>query len=426
MDGRYAGYILIADEIKEDAAQAIRDLKQMGVEKTVMLTGDNEVVAQSVARQIGLDAFVAELLPEEKVYEIEKLLDRSGKAKLAFVGALLHKGYEIEGKISRFSPSIAVSIAMKTKPKPSYQVRNWSEYDAALKQRGSLTFWIDEAVIEGWINEQRSGRRGASKHYSDGAIALMATVQSLFNLPGRQTEGFLESLFALMGIDLPVPDHSTLSRRIGKVVVEMPVAPSEGAIHVVVDSTGVKVYGEGEWKVRQHGVDKRRTWRKLHVGVNEATGEILAAVASTNNVSDDDAFADVIDGIDEEIEQVSGDGAYDKRKCYDKIAARGAKPTIPPRKDAVRWEEEPDGPQKHPRNQVLERIDQVGRQQWKQESGYHRRSLAETTMFRFKTIFGATLRRRLFDNQAVELFLKCAALNRMIQLGKPNSCKVEI
>ncbi len=141
--------------------------------------------------------------------------------------------------------------------------------------------------------------------------------------------------------------------------------------------------------------------------------------------SDDDALADVIDAIDEEIEQVSGDGAYDKRKCYDKIGARGAKPTIPPRKDAVLWEEEADGQQEHPRNQVLERIDQVGRQQWKQESGYHRRSLAETTMFRFKTIFGATLRRRLFDNQAVELFLKCAALNRMIHLGKPNSYKVE-
>jgi hypothetical protein len=114
----------------------------------------------------------------------------------------------------------------------------------------------------------------------DGAIALIATVQLLFNLPGRQTEGFVESLFALMGIDLPVPDHSTLSRRMGKVEVEMPAAPSEGAIHVVVDSTGVKVYGEGEWKVRQHGVDKRRTWRKLHVGVNEAPREILSAVAS--------------------------------------------------------------------------------------------------------------------------------------------------
>lgn len=103
----------------------------------------------------------------------------------------------------------------------------------------------------------------------------------------------MESLFALMGIDLPVPDHSTLSRRMGKVEVEMPAAPSEGAIHVVVDSTGVKVYGEGEWKVRQHGVDKRRTWRKLHVGVNEATGEILSAVASTNNLSDDEALVDI-------------------------------------------------------------------------------------------------------------------------------------
>jgi IS5 family transposase len=314
---------------------------------------------------------------------------------------------------------------MKTKPKPSYRIRNWNEYDAALKQRGSLTFWIDEAVIVGWINAQKSGRRGASKHYSDGAIALMATVQALFNLPGRQTEGFLESLFGLMGIDLPVPDHSTLSRRIGKVEVEMPVAPSQGGIHVVVDSTGVKVYGEGEWKVRQHGVDKRRTWRKLHVGVNEASGEILAVVASTHNVSDDEAFADLLAGIEDEIEQVSGDGAYDKRKCYDEIAARGATPTIPPRKDAARWQDDSETGQVHPRNRVLDRIEAVGRQQWKQESGYHRRSLAETTMFRFKTIFGGSLRRRRFDNQAVELFLKCAALNRMIQLGKPDSYKVE-
>jgi hypothetical protein len=161
------------------------------------------------------------------------------------------------------------------------------------------------------------------------------------------------------------------------------------------------------------------------VGVNEATGEILAAVASSNNVSDDEALADILDGIEQEIEQVSGDGAYDKRKCYDTIAAREAKATIPPRQDAVRWEEESETGEGHPRNRALERIDQVGRQRWKQESGYHRRSLAETTMFRFKTSFGGTLRRRLFDNQAVELFLKCAALNRMILLGKPNSYKVE-
>ncbi|NJL41223.1 MAG: IS5 family transposase [Leptolyngbyaceae cyanobacterium SM1_4_3] len=316
-------------------------------------------------------------------------------------------------------------MPLQTVSKPSDRIRNWSEYDAALKQRGSLTFWIDEDVIAGWINGQKSGRRGASKYYSDGAIALMVTVQSLFNLPGRQTEGFVESLFAMMGIDLPVPDHSTLSRRMGKVIVELPVVPSAGAIHVVVDSTGVKVYGEGEWKVRQHGVGKRRTWRKLHVGVNEATGEILAAVASANRVSDDEAFADILNGIADEIEQVSGDGAYDNRKCYEEITARGAKATIPPRKDAARWEDDPETGEVHPRNRVLERIEEVGRQQGKQESGYHRRSLAETTMFRFKTIFGGSLRRRRFDNQAVELLIKCAALNQMIQLGKPDSYKVE-
>lgn len=157
-----------------------------------------------------------------------------------------------------------------------------------------------------------------------------------------------------MSIDLPVPDHSTLSRRLGKVAVELPVVPSTGGIHVVVDSTGVKVYGEGAWKVRQHGVDKRCTCRKLHVGVNEATGEILAAVASTNNVSDDEAFADILAGIDDEIEQVSGDGADDKRKCYDQIAARGATPTIPPRKDAAMWQDDPQSGEVHPRNRVLE------------------------------------------------------------------------
>lgn len=205
----------------------------------------------------------------------------------------------------------------------------------------------------------------------------------------------------------------------------MPVAPSQEAINVVVDSTGVKVYGEGEWKVRQHAVDKRRTWRKLHMGVNEATGEISAAVASTNNLSDDEALSDLLDGIDEEIELVSGDYPYDKRKCYDAIAPRAAIAKIPPRKNAIRWEEESYCGEKHPRNQALERIEALGRQGWKQESRYHRRSLAETTMFRFKTIFGGLLRRRRFENQAVELFLKCAALNRMIQLGKPDSYKVE-
>lgn len=314
---------------------------------------------------------------------------------------------------------------MKTKAKQSYRIRNWNAYDAALKQRGSITFWVDEAVIKQWHNEQKTGRRGASNYYSETAIATMGTVQSLFRLAGRQTEGFLESLFVLMGIELEVPDHSTLSRRLGKLNVELPVIPKNKGVHVVVDSTGVKVYGEGEWKTRQHGVSKRRTWRKLHLGVDEATGEILAAVVSTNDIADCEVMPELLDAIAQEIEQVSADGAYDTKDCYDAIEQREATAAIPPRRNAKIWQHGNCQAPPHPRDENLRRIRQVGRQRWKRESHYHRRSLSETTMFRLKTIFGGRLRRRSFDNQAVELFLQCAALNRMIQVCKPDTYAVE-
>lgn len=167
--------------------------------------------------------------------------------------------------------------------KTQYRIRNWSKYNAALKQRGSLTFWVDEEVLAGWLNDEKTGKRGASPTYSDLAIATMSTMGSVFNLAGRQTQGLMESLFELMRIELTVPDYSTVSRRLGKLSVSLPIIEGQGVRHVVVDSTGIKVYGEGEWKVRQHGYSKRRTWRKLHLGVDEETGEILAAVVSTNN-----------------------------------------------------------------------------------------------------------------------------------------------
>jgi hypothetical protein len=308
--------------------------------------------------------------------------------------------------------------------KPQYRIRNWSEYNAGLKQRGSLTFWVAEPVLEQWVVEALSGKPGASVLYSDLAIQTMATVKAVYRLAGRQCQGFLESIFELMRIDLPVLDHSTLSRRLGQLSVELPVVPKEGARHVVVDSTGVKVYGEGEWKTRQHGVSKRRTWRKLHLGVDEATGEILAAVATTNDFHDGEVLNDVLQAIDEPIEQVSTDGAYDHRHCYDEIAAKGAIAVIPPRKDAVIWQHGNRKEKPHQRDENLRSIRKHGRKRWKRDSGYHRRSIAETTMFRFKTIFGGNLSARKFDNQAVELFIKCAALNRMIQIAKPDSYQV--
>lgn len=309
--------------------------------------------------------------------------------------------------------------------KRQYRIRNWKEYNAGLKQRGSLSFWVSEEVIEQWQVKEKSGRPGASLTYSNVAIATMATVKSLFHLGGRQAQGFLESLFRLMGVNLSVPDHSTLSRRLGSLKVSMPVQPSDTARHVVVDSTGVKVYGEGEWKTRQHGWSKRRTWRKLHLGVDESTGEILAAVVSTNNVSDGQVLPDLLDPIEDEIEQVSGDGAYDQRNCYEAIGRRQATATIPPRKGAKIWRHGNSKAQRHNRDENLRRIRKVGRKRWKHECSYHRRSIAETTMFRFKVIFGGKLRSRKFDNQAVELFLQCAALNRMIELAKPVSVPVE-
>lgn len=307
----------------------------------------------------------------------------------------------------------------------SYRIRNWSEYNAGLKRIGSLTFWIDEVVLSAWIVPNLSGKAGASVFYSDLAITTMATLKAIYGLAGRQCQGFLESIFALMGIDLLVPDHSTLSRRLGNLKIDLPVLPKTGALHVVVDSTGVKVYGEGEWKTRQHGISKRRTWRKLHLGVDEQTGEILAMMVTTNNLGDGQILPELLDQIENDIDQVSGDGVYDQKQCYDAIRERKAKAAIPPRRGAKNWQHGNTKAERHDRDENLRRVRKVGRKAWKQESHYHRRSIAETTMFRFKAIFGSSVRSRKFDNQAVELFIKCAALNRMIQIAKPDSYQIE-
>jgi Transposase DDE domain len=254
----------------------------------------------------------------------------------------------------------------------------------------------------------------------------MVTLKPIYRLAEQQCQGFVESIFELMDIDLSVPDHSTLSRRLGTLSITLPVLPKEDGKHVVVDSTGVKVYGEGKWKTRQHGISKRRTWRKLHLGIDdEATGEILAVSISTNDISDGQVLPELLDQIEGAIDQVSGDGAYDQRQCYDAIRERKAKATIPPRRGAKIWKHGNTKGERHNRDENLRRVRKVGRKAWKQESGYHRRSLAETTMFRFKTIFGGSLSSRDFDNQAVELFIKCAALSRMIQIAKPDSYRIE-
>jgi hypothetical protein len=308
--------------------------------------------------------------------------------------------------------------------KQQYRVRNWSEYNLALKQRGSLTFWVSEEAIEQWLNTKPSETLGAPKTYSDTAIMSVLTVKNLFRLAGRQATGLIASLFELMQVELPVPDHSTVSRRMGKLSITLPIHDREQARHVVIDSTGIKVYGEGEWKVRQHGVSKRRTWRKLHLAVDETTGEILASVVSTNDWGDCEILPDLLGQIEGDIEQVSADGAYDTSDCYDTITERGAKPVIPPRKNAVIWQHGNRKAPPHPRDIALRSVRKHGRKKWKQDADYHRRSLSETAMFRHKTAFGGKVLSRKFENQATELLCQCAMLNRMIQLGKPVSVPV--
>jgi transposase len=309
------------------------------------------------------------------------------------------------------------------KTKTPYRIRNWPKYNAALIERGSLTLWVDEEAIKAW-RYTGPPQRGAQYVYADAAIKCVLTLRAVYHLALRATEGLARSLFALLEVALPVPSYSTLSRRAAELRVALGALPRSGPLHLVIDSSGFKVYGEGEWKVRLHGWSKRRTWRKLHLAVDEATGEIVAAVASEAGVSDDDALPDLLPQVPGEVGQVSADGAYDKRRCYEAIEQRGAKAVIPPRRDAKIWQHSNCAAPPHPRDENLRAIRRQGRRRWKQEAGYHRRSLAETTFFRFKTLFGPTLHARAFLRQATELFLKAAALNRMTHLGMPDSYRL--
>jgi IS5 family transposase len=232
------------------------------------------------------------------------------------------------------------------------------------------------------------------------------------------------SILKLLGLDLPVLDYSQLSRRCTRLEVALPHRQKNEPLHMVVDSTGVKVFGEGEWKVRQHGYSKRRTWRKLHLGADASTGEIVAAVVTTNNVADAQVLEDLLEQVEEEVEQVSGDGAYDKRSCYEAIRQRKAKAAIPPQRNAKIWQHGNRKAERLMRDENLRRIRQVGRKKWKQEVGYHRRSLAETQMFRVKTIFGERVSARQFAGQATQVLIRCAALNQMTHLGMPDSYAV--
>ena len=198
-------------------------------------------------------------------------------------------------------------------PKQRRKVTNWPAYDASLRQRGSLTVWFTDEAIAAWRAEPRT-TRGGQPWYSELAILTALTLRAVFRLAYRQTEGLIGSVIRLIGLALPVPDHTTLSRRAATLEVPRPQRPSTNAggdaepVHLLVDSTGLKLCGPGEWLVEKHGSCKRRSWRKLHLGVDADTGQIVAAALTGREVDDGNQVGPLLDQITGPVASVTGDG----------------------------------------------------------------------------------------------------------------------
>ena len=298
---------------------------------------------------------------------------------------------------------------------PTYKTRNWPAYNEALKRRGSLTIWFDPKMS--W-DAAPTGRRGRQQTYSDAAIQTCLSLKVLFGMPLRQTTGFVESLLRLVGLDWRVPDFSTLCRRQRTLKVTIPYRGGDGPLNLLIDSTGIKAEGEGEWNARKHGGPKRRVWRKIHIGIDEETLEVRAVEITGSNIGDAPMLPELLDQIpaDEQIGSVTADGAYDTRKCHEAIAARAAAAVIPPRKNAKPWK--PDTPGAIARNEALRSSKYLGRALWRRWSGYHRRSRVETKMHCVK-LLGQRLMARDFDRQVAELQVRIAVLNGYTALGTP-------
>ncbi|XHO07532.1 IS5 family transposase IS1420 (plasmid) [Ralstonia syzygii] len=282
--------------------------------------------------------------------------------------------------------------------------------------------WIDQSLLAS--SGVGVSKRGRPCVYPDAVIQLRLGLKQVFRLPLRALQGFAMSLHKLAFANLPVPNDTTLSRRAQDLEVVLPALRTGQSLHLVVDSTGLKVFGEGEWKVRKHGDSKRRSWRKIHLAMDAKSGQICAALMSHQDVGDADVLPDLPGQLppDTPVDIVGGDGAYDTKSCHAAIAAAGAQPSIPPREGAMPWPETMPGAAW--RNRAIEAIAESGRREWKKASGYHRRSLVENLMYWLKTLTGHSLWARKVGSQATEVAIRAGVLNRMAALARPHSVRV--
>ncbi len=310
-------------------------------------------------------------------------------------------------------------------PKARYAVKNWPEYEASLRQRGDLRIWIADDVADHWTVSGKRTPKG-DPIYTDLAIETVRTLRQVFHQPLRQTEGFVSSILSFMGLDLPVPDHSTLSRRGGGLVRSRRLSSTKDSLDLVVDSTGLKIHGPGEWRQERFGDKKtgkpRRSWRKLHLGIDPDNGDIVAADLTDKDVADVMALPGLLDQVDGHISKFLADGAYDGDPTYQLFIQRPQnlplpEVIIPPRgvsqglakaKDLLRQ-----------RDRHVRAIQDQGRMAWQKSSGYNRRALVEATMSRYKRVIGPGLRSRILDTQKTEAMMGVDVLNHMFSLGRP-------
>ena len=311
--------------------------------------------------------------------------------------------------------------------KMKFKVTNWAEYEAGLRRRGSLTLWITQEALVGWAAPRRK-TRGGQRLYSDLAIETTMMLGMVFGLWLRQSEGLLSSVLDMMGLDLPVPDHTTLSRRARTWKTSSGSNDrqqvTDGPIHVLVDSTGLKVYGAGQWLEEKHGTKSRRGWRKVHLAVDADSDEIIAHSLTGQETGDTSQPKPLLDQIDDEIGQFTADGAYDGYPTYDAVLrhSAGAKVVIPPRSNAV---EQPNAQASCQRDDHIASMQIDGRLKWQASAGYGKRALVETTMGRYKGVIGQRLRARSFLAQQTEAAIGVAILNRMLACGRPKSVRCQ-
>ena len=303
--------------------------------------------------------------------------------------------------------------------KTKYRVANWPAYNQALVRRGDVTVWLSSEAIAAWT-PRRSGRRGGQRRYSDLAIETALTLRLLYHLPLRQAEGFLHALFGMMRLDLSAPDYTTLSRRSQHLTRRLRPVPTDEGIHLVLDSTGLSIVGEGEWAAAKHGGRGRRGWRKLHLGVDQS-GVIRVHTLTEETGEDATTGLDLLTAVEGPLVRVTADAAYDTVAVYETAGARGATVVVPPARTA---NVSGHGPRSPARDRTITWVKQLGRRRWKKVSGYHRQSRVENAFFRYKSIIGDGLRARSPAGQGSEVVLGCEILNRMTALGRPASYRI--